>query len=181
MEMVTVPNPYPQKPWTAIADFAYLTPLVLKREVEALLLRPDYRIDAEYVVAEPYRVGIRLDDGDERQVEVPAGFLTDLVSAPTIAALVGIRRVGPYLEATIVHDYLYVAWQYLEDEADRKPRDEDRRFADELYRAAMIAANVPANQVRLIYHAVRRFGRATYEDQNPGSFAELPEQQPGLV
>ena len=179
--MVTVPNPYPQEPWKEITDFTYLTPLVLKREVEALLLRPDNRIDAEYVVAEPYRVGFRLDDGAERQVEVPAGFLTDLVSAPTMAALVGIRRVGPYLEATIVHDYLYVAWQYLEDEADREPRDEDRRFADELYRAAMIAANVPGNQVRLIYNAVRTFGRSTYGEENPGSFAELPEQQSGLV
>ena len=80
-----------------------------------------------------------------------------------------------------MHDYLYVAWQYLEDEADRKPRDEDRRFADELYRAAMIAANVPGNQVRLIYNAVRTFGRSTYGEENPGSFAELPEQQSGRV
>ena len=59
-----MPNPYPQEPWKEITDFTYLTPLVLKREVEALLLRPDNRIDAEYVVAEPYRVGFRLDDGD---------------------------------------------------------------------------------------------------------------------
>jgi len=179
--MVTVPNPYPQERWAEITDFAYLTPLVLRRELEALLLRPDDGIDAEYIVAEPYRVGYRLDGGDERQVEVPAGFLTDLVSAPTIAALVGIRRVGPYLEGTIVHDYLYVAWQYLEAEADREPRDEDRRFADELYRAAMIAAKVPGSQVRLIYHAVRTFGWSTYAEENPGSFGELPEQQLGVV
>lgn len=179
--MVTVLSPYPQEPWTKITEFAYLTPLVLRREIEALLLRPDDGIDAEYIVAEPYRIGFRLDDGDERYVEVPAGFLTDLVSAPTIAALAGIRRVGPYLEATIVHDYLYVAWQYLEDEADREPRDKDRLFADELYRAAMTAAKVPGSQVRLIYHAVRTFGRSTYAGQNPGSFGELPEQHPGLV
>ncbi len=179
--MVMVPNPYPQEPWTEVADFAYLTPLVLRREVEALLLRPDGGIDAEYIVAEPYRVGFRLDGCDERQIEVPAGFLTDLVSAPTIAALAGIRRIGPYLEATIVHDYLYVAWQYLEDEADRKPRNENRRFADEVYRAAMIAAKVPGSQVRLIYHAVRAFGRSTYAAENPGSFGELPEQRPGIA
>ncbi len=169
--MVTVPNPYPQETWEEITDFTYLTRFVVKREVRDLLDRPAPGRDGEYTVAEPYRVGFRLDRGAQRIVEVPAGFRTDLVSAPGIAALFGVRRVGPYLEGAVLHDFLYIAWQHLEDEAGRAPRREDRRFADAMYRAAMTAARVPAAKVAAIHAAVRVFGWPVYRAANAGTFA----------
>ena len=71
-----------------------------------------------------------------------------------------------------LHDFLYIAWQYLEDEADRVPRRQDRRFADAMYRAAMTGARVPAARVALIHAAVRVFGWPAYRAANAGTFAE---------
>ncbi|MEM1344577.1 MAG: DUF1353 domain-containing protein [Pseudomonadota bacterium] len=130
----TVPNPYPGS-FERITDFVYERRLVLAREPKAL-------VDAEkrgvsYVVAEPYPVRFKVD-GVERRLIVPAGMLTDLVSVPRVLrSLVG--RVGPHLEAAIVHDYLYVAWQLMEDD---EARLDDWRFANEVMYAGLEAAGV---------------------------------------
>ena len=125
-----IDNPYPDVEWSEIFDFRYLTPLILRRESEAVRTRGNKNKDAHYIVGADYQVAYSLD-GQERTIVVLRGMLTDLASVPRIAVLGGIGRVGPHLEASIVHDFLYIAWQYLNPPREAQPQD--RRFADELF------------------------------------------------
>ena len=88
-------------------------------------------------------------------------MLTDLAStlAPTRPL---ISQVGPHLEASIVHGFLYIAWQDL---GGGEARSEDRRFADKLMRIAMKAANVSSWKRFLIYNAVRIGGGGVYRER----------------
>ena len=63
--------------------------------------------NAEFIVAADYPIRYKLD-GVERRIVVPGGMLTDLSSVPTLARTI-VSQVGPHLEASIVHDFLYVA------------------------------------------------------------------------
>ncbi len=165
-----IDNPYPEGDWSQISDFKYLTPMILRREAKAVRNRGDKEKDAEYILGEEYRVSYKLD-GQDREIKVPRGMLTDLSSAPRIASLAGIGRVGPHLEGSIVHDFLYIAWQYLNPE--REVRSEDRRFADELFREAMKETSVLAFRRGVIYRAVRWFGGGVYKSRDPNAFVDL--------
>lgn len=165
-----IEDPYPQGDWLEITDFRYETPLIVRREAKALRQRRNKKKDAEYIVAAPYTISYKLD-GRYRRVTVPAGMLTDLASAPRLAALAGIGRVGPHLEASIVHDYLYIAWQYL------LPAGEAQRaghyFADRLFLEGMRSAQVFWPRRIIIYLAVRFFGWSVYKDLDPDAFVDL--------
>jgi hypothetical protein len=156
----TLENPYPSPGWEEISDFEYLTPLRLYRDAKAVPMRDGE--DAEYVVSDDYRVRYRLD-GKPREITVPAGMLTDLASVPRVARWL-VDRVGPHLEAAIVHDFLYIAWQDVA--GGRGAREEDRRFADELMRVAMESAKVGATSRFVIHNAVRSFGGRAFEEPN---------------
>ena len=175
---ITVPNPYPSRRWKKITQFRYTTPLILRRNVDALLNRPDPNKDTYYVVHKPYTVRYRLDN-KSHSLTVPAGFLTDLVSAPRWAGLVNIRRVGPYLEAAIVHDYLYVAWQHLEARKNRRARRKDWHFSNRLMRSAMKEAKVKRSRRRRIFKAVEsEIAWGNYRDPNPRSFEKQVASSP---
>ncbi len=124
------PNPYPDQPPAQIANFSYETPLHLCRCKKALQLNAGE--DADYVVSQPYTVKFMLD-GVTHEITVPEGMLTDLSSVPWFARWL-IGRVGPHLEASIVHDFLYIAWQDLEG---YNAREQDREFADRLLYVAI--------------------------------------------
>lgn len=124
-----VPDPYPGD-FDKITDFKYETRLVLAREPEAL--ENAARAKVSYIVDEDYTVSFKVD-GVARSVTVPRGMLTDLASVPKAARSI-IGAVGPHLEASIVHDYLYVAWQLFDE---REPRKVDYRFANEVMYAGM--------------------------------------------
>lgn len=155
-------NPYPEGEWSEITDFAYATNLHLCRAMTAVQTRTGE--DANYVLAQPYKVSFKLD-GVEREIEVPKGMLTDLASIPRGVRWV-VSRVGPHLEASIVHDFLYIAWQDL---SDHDARDEDRKFSDELMRVAMKKAKVSSVQIFLIHGAVRLAGGSAFRNADPGN------------
>jgi len=169
-----IDNPYPAPGWSEIERVDYIDPLILRREPKAVQATRRERVDADYIVAAPYSLAYWLD-GQRREVTVPSGMLTDLSSSPAFAALLGIRRVGRHLEASIVHDFLYLAWQYVTDGTPREPRDEDRRFSDELMRVAMEHAGVGRVRRNLIYGAVRAFGPGPFKGENPDNFVVLPD------
>ncbi|MEM7500243.1 MAG: DUF1353 domain-containing protein, partial [Pseudomonadota bacterium] len=126
-------NPYPEH-WRRISDVCFETPLVLARAARAIPFAGDR--EAQYVLAAAYRVSYRIDNEPaRRQVVVPAGMLTDLASVPAIARWF-VGRVGPHLEAAILHDYLFIAWQELPGHGARS-RDFD--FANAMMMAAMEA------------------------------------------
>ncbi len=109
--------PYPNPPvWAGISGFRYESDLKLARRKDGL---PQVSREAQYIVAKDHSVSFCLD-GERRRIRVTKGTLTDLASVPRpFRILVG--RVGPHLEAAIVHDYQYIAWQragLAPDEAD---------------------------------------------------------------
>jgi hypothetical protein len=166
-------NPYPDVDWREITAFEYIDPLILRRNAKGLVFRRDKLKDADYIVAADYKIKYRLDDeAQDRFVTAPQGMLTDLSSSPRFArAIVG--KVGPHLEASIVHDFLYIAWQDIDG---RGARPEDRRFADKLLLAGMAAAKVGRIKRGLIYLAVRSFvGRLVYDEENADRYRRPPD------
>ncbi len=108
-------------------------------------------------------------------------MLTDLASVPRVArGIVG--KVGPHLEASIVHDFLFIAWQLLDGRGARK---EDFRFAN----AVMFAGLDATDLVSLGRNAIKAalnfpyFAWSTYRDRNDGPndnglFADLDNPLP---
>lgn len=135
-----IDNPYPpgsglgqRKP--VISDFQYVDDLYLGRFAESLSM-PGGR-EVEYFTARRYTVEFRVD-GVPRILKIPAGCLNDLASIPRFARWY-IGRVGPHLEACIVHDYLFVAWLLV---SGHKPTRADWRFANEVLYAGLRAAGI---------------------------------------
>lgn len=161
--MIAYP-PYPVK----VTSFRYQSELHLCRTIQAVRRRTGE--DALYIVEERYDCSVLLEtpSGAEGQhhITVPHYLMTDLSSVPRLARPV-IGRVGPHLEASIVHDWLYVAWQA----ESIKPTEEMRRFADDVFLAAMVAANVTPWKRWAIHRAVRLGGRAAFYGRDERLFA----------
>ncbi len=165
-----MPSAYPSEP-VEVIEFNYESDLFLTRKIERVKARRGK--DANYVVAEDYRATVRIrspENGSERDfpIRVPAGLVTDLCSVPPIARCF-VSRVGPHLEASIVHDWLYVAWQVEEGEGKTET---NRKFADDVFRAAMKKANVNSFKCWAMYRAVRCFGGSAFFDEDWPVFAE---------
>lgn len=158
-----IENPYPHDyKGETIENFKYETPLVLRREIEAVKMRGG-KDDAEYVVGADYVVSFNLKgEVNKRTIKVPRGMLTDLSSSPR-AAWALVAPVGPHLEASIVHDFLYIAWQDL----GRQPQSNDWLFADNVMQAGMVEAGVEKSQIVMIYAALRGFGWPVYKKPDP--------------
>lgn len=144
------PNPCEYKNNPSITGFKYQSHLHLLR----LKQRPG-RIDtdreAQYIVDKNYTVCYQLTDGAWQTITEPRGTLTDLAYVPRLSrGIVG--RLCSHLEASIVHDYLYVAWQVK----GKCPTDPMRlwRSTDTLYLKAMREAGMGC-KAHLIYLAVR--------------------------
>ena len=168
-----LPDPYPPNygKGNSITGFRYKSHLHILR----LKQRPG-RIgtdrETQYIVGKDYSVCYELDGKSWHPITVPRGALTDLASVPRLfRSIVG--RVGPHLEASVVHDYLYVAWQVK----CKRPTEEMRRFADELYLAAMQAAGMGC-KAHLIYLAVRFAGRGIFRGRNPKPWILCDENLP---
>ena len=165
---MTVLDPYPGK-FVAVSGVSYFRPLSLVRPPALLLDR--IAEDGDYVVQHDYDISLVVD-GDVRVITVPRGLITDLTSVPPVLrGLVG--RVGPWLEAAIVHDFLYVAWQMLPEKA---PEERDRAFADLVMLRAMEAARVGAVRRYLIYLSVRIFGGGAYRRCREKLFVDLEDK-----
>lgn len=155
-----VRNPYPER-WETVSGFSYDTDLYLARARRALV--DGSNREAEYIVAAEYRCSCTVD-GRPWIIVVPSGMLTDLTSSPWAARLI-INRVGPHLEAAIVHDFLFLAWQDL---AGHRARRSDFRFANVVMREAMQAAGISLPVRSLIYAAVASpVGWQTFVGENP--------------
>jgi hypothetical protein len=165
-------DPYPDTSWSEITDFSYDSPLYLFRAIEAVKAREGR--DANYIVGKDYTVGFHLD-GEARSITVPRGTITDLASVPSLARAI-IGRVGPHLEASIVHDFLYIAWQDL---AGKTAEKKDRDFADALMRVALKEAGTGCINRFLIILAVRVFGWFVYrKKETRPRYVDLPPQGP---
>lgn len=139
-------NPYPECAKGKITDFKYNSDLKLKRFAKGLkgVARKD-----QYIVAAPYTVSFKLCK-QMHCITVPKGMLTDLSSAPfPFNCVVG--RAGPHLEAMIVNDYLYVAWQ---DHSSCLATEVNRKFADRLMFEGMKASGMRCMRTRFIVPSI---------------------------
>ncbi|MEM1431607.1 MAG: DUF1353 domain-containing protein [Pseudomonadota bacterium] len=142
-----VDTPYPEGR-TDVRSLRYRQSLVLLRLKNAVKMRSGE--DAHFIVGADYRVSWTDGNGVETDIVVPRGMLTDLTSVPPIfRSLVG--RVGPWLEAAVVHDFLAIAWRVLDGNGSARRR----LFADDIMWAAMTEAKVGWVRKRLIYGAIR--------------------------
>ena len=159
-------NPYPDE-WQEITGFDYRSALSLLRPLNTVSHRLGE--DADYILQRDFLFDYTLDGGDVRRIVVPRGLITDLTSVPRLLR-VFVGRVGPWLEAAILHDYLYIAWQ---DVPGLGARPRDRLFADRMMLCAMQEAGVGWFDRTVIYLAVRTFGAATYAERDEKRYADL--------
>jgi hypothetical protein len=163
--MSPIANPYPAS-WTALAGFEYMSALRLVRPLNTVQDRLGE--DGDYVLDRDFDVCL-LVDGRGHSVTAPRRLITDLTSVPPVfRTFVG--RVGPWLEAAILHDWLYVAWQVI---PGKEATAGDRAFADRVMLLAMEAARVGWLRRTAIYLALRLFGEASYRRRRKRIFAEL--------
>ena len=173
-----IPEPYPPtyQP-NSVTGFRYACALHLMRLAERL---PGIPPEQQYIVAQDFTVCYTVN-GREETITVPSGTLTDLASVPWLFHWY-VGRVGPHLEAAIVHDYLYVAWQFHGESPSPERMKEMRRFADDLMLAAMQAAGMGC-KAQLIYRAIRCGGRGVFFGRNPEPLVldlrALPKQVSG--
>ncbi len=117
-----------------------------------------------YVVLEDYTVEFKFN-GVLRQFTVPKGMLTDLCSIPRIFRIM-FGRVGPWLEAAIVHDALFCLWQLFDG---REPTEHDWLFANAVMDAGLKSAGVGRVTRWLFRQALStRWSRDTFDGRNDG-------------
>lgn len=144
------PDPFPATEIQKITEFEYLDELKFVRHAKA---HHDVTPASLWQLSADFRakMKVHLPNGktDEVKIKAPRGMYTDLASVPDILqSFVG--RVGPHLEASILHDYLYMAWTDFRGKARRI----DWNFADAVLLAGMKVSKVRRRKAALIYAAV---------------------------
>lgn len=87
--------------------------------------------------------------GSEK-IEVQAGFETDFASIPRLLWSV-LPPHGKYAKAAVLHDWMYA-------NAYR-----DKAYADKIFHEAMVVLGVSTFKAKLMYNAVKIFGRGKYK------------------
>ena len=121
-----------------VEHFQYLYDLHLKRHKEG-------GDGVLFYVAKPYTVVFWLD-GIITALTVPEGTATDFASIPKIMPRFLLDKLGPHVEAAVVHDYLCVKRLYTP------------RIAADIFLAGLEAAGVPWLTRHAMHKAVVLFG-----------------------
>lgn len=121
----------------------FTTPAILE-------MLDDYR----WRLVEPFEFW--LTDNPDDVIYVPEGYVTDLASVPRLLWTL-FPPHGRYAKAAIIHDWLY-------DNALRMKAEADRIFLD-----AMTVLGVPRWRRRVMYLAVRLFGKGKYSGTQQGN------------
>ena len=87
---------------------------------------------------------------EDNIIKVPQGFLTDFASIPRIFWSIVGSPSGKYGKAAVIHDWLYAT------------HTTTRRKADKIFREAMKVLKVKWWKRRLIWIAIRAFGRKAW-------------------
>ena len=142
------PNPFPASEIDDITDFEYLDELKFMRHAKVHVNKTPkslWQLSANFRA----RMTVHPEEGDPYSltIKAPRGLYTDLSSVPDLLWSI-IGPIGPHLEASIIHDYLYMAWTDFRSKAERQDWD----FADKVFREGLKVSNV--RRRRLIYMAV---------------------------
>lgn len=127
--------------------------------------------EAMYVVMKDYSVAMNVG-GKLHVITVPKGMTTDMASVPrAFRSIIG--RIGPHLEACIVHDWLYIAWQMQ----DRMPTKDDHKFANRVLYAGAKAAGcswLTRTSLKLAMEAPM-FSWSVFRGRDKNMFVEVPK------
>lgn len=151
------PDSFPDGDIDKITDFAYLDELHFVRHAKA----PPETSESLWQLARDFRVSCTVHpaEGDPYPVTLtaPQGMYTDLASVPkAVWNIVG--PIGKHLEASIIHDYLFMAWTDYRDKA----MDRDWDFANKVFQAGMKVSGVSGFRRTLIHIALRLVGWSVF-------------------
>lgn len=132
-------------------------------------------LELEYIDGESWKVTREFDylvDYEDKEgdvIRVPEGFITDFASVPRFLWVM-FPPTGKYGKAAVVHDYLYVVGgkvpcRWCGDNKVipcPKPAIYTKKDADQIFLDAMKALGVNLVQRRMMYTAVRWFGRGNF-------------------
>ena len=146
--------------------------------------------EALYIVTKNYRVTydytVDRNDGkgevrEKGKVTVPALMCTDLATIPfaVVRWALDVGRVGPHLEATIVHDFLYIAWQLFHGANDQHAKSEYKAFADDLCYYLLKASGIGWIKRQALYIGMDNFiARWWYfEEREEEKEISIPEDE----
>ena len=107
-------------------------------------------------VLEPFRFWLE-DVGSGNHIVVPAGFISDGASIPRVVwPLVGSPWMGRYVQAAILHDYLYYKNGWVG--CNKCNFKLERHEVDKVFKRAMGVLSTPKYDISVIYAAVKLFG-----------------------
>lgn len=114
------------------------------------IVRGEYNLEIDrLVLTEPH-----LYENNYVRIVVPEGFECDGATVPRVLWTI-FPRVGKYLRATVIHDWLY------------RQRDISRRVADAFFLEIMEIDSVPKLTGLCMYWAVRAFGWMYWKKVHP--------------
>lgn len=144
------PDPFPPGEIKKITDFEFLDELKFVCHAEVHVKKVP---ESLWQLAADFRARMKVHpvQGAARQITLtaPRGMFTDLASVPEVFWTI-VGPIGPHLEASIIHDYLYMAWTDFRAKAVKR----DWEFADEVLLAGMKVSGVKPSTRTLIYAAV---------------------------
>ncbi len=163
-------DPFPEFEQIAFRNFDWQSQLMFLRHRHA----PPSAPDSAWQLLADFTVSFDMEDATGQvsswSLTAPRGMFTDLSSVPEkLWSLVG--PIGPHLEASIVHDYLYLAWTDFRIGA---PREQDWKFGDAWMIAALEAhPDMSDADIFLIKLALSQFGWDAFS--NPDKTREFTE------
>ncbi len=133
-------DPFPATAITDITGLEYLDELKFARHARVHVKKTPQSL---WQLSADFRAGMTVHpkDGDPYPltIKAPRGLYTDLASVPgALWSIVG--PIGTHLEASIIHDYLYMAWTDFRAQAVKRDWD----FADTMFLAAMKVSRLSA-------------------------------------
>ena len=155
-------DPFPSHSIDKITEFKYLDELRFVRHAQ---VHVDKVPKSLWQLSANFRVQMKIHPEVGRpvvwKIKVPRGLFTDLTSVPeALWSVVG--PIGTHLEASVVHDYLYMAWTDYRDEALKR----DWNFADSVFEAGMEASDVDPFDHTVIFSAVRLLGWGVFKSKS---------------
>ena len=144
---------YPQSEVEVIA-LEFCSHLHLTRSIQAVRTRRGK--DAKYVISKPYKAKVEVRANGKtywHKICVPKGYMTDMASVPRIFRSI-VSRIGPHLEACIIHDWLYDAWIVR----GLAPEIRMKRFADDALKVGMREARVNRLTTWIVWRAATLAG-----------------------
>ena len=132
------PDPFPAAAIERITDLEYLDELKFVRHAQ---VHTDKTPRSLWQLSDRFRarmtVHSKAGEPLPLTIEAPRGLYTDLASVPKALWWV-VGPIGSHLEASIIHDYLYMAWTDFRATAPKRDHD----FADTVFLAGMKVSKV---------------------------------------